>query len=192
MELLHQVRRPMGMQTAKHWLANERVSVELRRGHKQLGVVVRVRVLTVLVVLSVLVILGLPGFAATEAQAHINPNPASVKAGAKVTVSFSVGHGCGASPITKLQMKIPIGVKASDPSGPETMVPTVSGDVVTFVGAMAGKDRKIFLTLQFPKTPGVLSFPVVQTCKVGKESWIEVPNSANPKPRFPAPRITVK
>jgi hypothetical protein len=32
----------------------------------------------------------------------------------------------------------------------------------------------------------------VQTCKTGKESWIEIPNAANPKPKLPAPQIMVE
>lgn len=126
------------------------------------------------------------------AQAHIDPKPATVAAGAKTEVSFSVGHGCGASPTIKLQIKVPAGVTVSSPRGPASMVASVSGGVVTFDGVAAGKNRKVFLTLQFPKTPGLLSFPVVQTCKNGKESWIEIPNAANPKPKLPAPQIMVK
>jgi periplasmic copper chaperone A len=126
------------------------------------------------------------------AQAHIEPKPATVAAGVKIEVSFTVGHGCGSSPTTKLQIKVPAGVTVSGPRGPASMVASVSGGVVTFDGVAAGKNRKVFLTVQFPKTPGLLSFPVVQTCKTGKESWIEIPNAANPKPKLPAPQIMVK
>ncbi len=137
-------------------------------------------------------LLGVGLFTANGAQAHIEPKPATVKAGATAVVSFNVEHGCGTSPTTKLQIKIPAGVTVSNPNGPASMVPKVSGSVVTFAGVAAGNNRKVFLTLKFPKTPGLLSFPVVQTCKVGKESWIQIPNEANPKPNFPAPQITVK
>jgi periplasmic copper chaperone A len=126
------------------------------------------------------------------AEAHIEPKPATVAAGTKTEVSFSVGHGCGTSPTIKLQIKVPAGVTVSSPRGLASMVASVSGGVVTFDGVAAGKNRKVFLTLQFPKTPGLLSFPVVQTCKTGKESWIEIPNAANPKPKLPAPQIAVK
>jgi uncharacterized protein YcnI len=141
---------------------------------------------------SVLLLLLLLPVGASKAQAHIAPKPTVVKAGAKLEVSFNVEHGCGTSPTTKLQMKVPAGVTASDPRGPSQMVATVSGSVVSFDGVVAGKNSKFFVTMQFPATPNVLSFPIVQTCKVGKVSWIQVPNAANPKPSFPAPQITVK
>jgi periplasmic copper chaperone A len=132
------------------------------------------------------------GLAVPSAQAHVEPSPSVVKAGAKTSVSFNIEHGCGASPTMKLQVKIPNGVTVSHPRGPSATVASISGAVVTFDGEIQGKNQKIVLTLQFPKTPGLLRFPVVQTCKTGKESWIEVPNSANPKPNFPAPTIRVK
>jgi periplasmic copper chaperone A len=137
-------------------------------------------------------LVSLGAFTAVGAQAHIEPKPALVKAGAKVVVSFTVEHGCGTSPTTKLQIRIPSGVKVANPTGPKSMVTSISGDVVTFEGAAPGKNRKVFLTVEFPKSPGVVVFPIVQTCKVGKESWIQVPNAADPKPNFPAPQITVK
>lgn len=130
--------------------------------------------------------------AASDAQAHIEPKPTIVKAGTKLEVSFNVEHGCGTSPTTKLQMKVPAGVTASNPRGPSQVVATVSGSVVSFEGVVAGKNSKFLVTMQFPATPNVLSFPIVQTCKVGKVSWIQVPSAANPKPSFPAPQITVK
>jgi periplasmic copper chaperone A len=126
------------------------------------------------------------------AQAHISPNPTVVRAGAKVVVRFNVSHGCGASPTTKLQIKIPVGVQITKRSSEDSMASTVAGNVVTFDGVAAGKNRKVFLTMQFPKNRGLLSFPIVQTCKVGKESWIEIPNDANPNPKLPAPQILVK
>jgi periplasmic copper chaperone A len=138
------------------------------------------------------VVLSFLGLAVPTAQAHVEPSPSVVKAGAKISVSFNVEHGCGASPTIKLQVKIPNGVAVSNPRGPSATVASISGGVVTFDGEIRGKNQKIVLTLQFPKTPGLLRFPVVQTCKTGKESWIEVPNSANPKPNFPAPTIRVK
>jgi periplasmic copper chaperone A len=139
---------------------------------------------------SSLVILG--AFTASGANAHIEPKPATVKLGAKVVVSFTVEHGCGTSPTTKLQIKVPEGVQVSHPTGPKSMVSQIVGNVVTFEGLAAGKNRQVSLTVQFPKTPGLVPFPVVQTCKVGKESWIQVPNEADPKPNFPAPQIMVK
>jgi periplasmic copper chaperone A len=143
-------------------------------------------------VVSTVVLLSGGVLLATAVEAHIEPNPKAVKAGSKVTVNFNVAHGCGSSPTTKLQIKIPSGVAVSNPAGPASMVSKVAGDVVTFDGLVTGKNRKVFLTLQFPKTPGLLSFPIVQTCKSGKESWIELPNDANPNPKLPAPQILVK
>jgi periplasmic copper chaperone A len=169
----------MGMRTKSNVSATNNFSGSLMRRRSSL-------------VLGALAVMSAGILTMGAAQAHIDPKPATVAAGAKTEVSFSVGHGCGASPTTKLQIKVPAGVTVSSPRGPSSMVASVSGGVVTFDGVAAGKNRKVFLTLQFPKTPGLLSFPVVQTCKTGKESWIEIPNAANPKPKLPAPQIMVK
>ena len=132
------------------------------------------------------------GLGAGPAEAHINPKPSAVKAGSKMVVSFTVGHSCGKKPTTKLQINVPAGVTVTNPKGPVNVAVSLANGVVTFDGKFTEKSRTVSMTAQFPKTLGVLRFPIVQTCNDTKLSWIEIPNDANPKPNYPAPQITVK
>ena len=40
-------------------------------------------------------------------SAHIDPDPAQARAGSRVTVGFTVEHGCEGSPTTQLDMRLP-------------------------------------------------------------------------------------
>ena len=145
-----------------------------------------------LVVVCALPVVLLLGLGVGAAEAHINPKPSVVKAGSKTAVSFTVGHACGKKPTTKLQIKVPAEVTVTNPKGPANVTATLDNGVVSFAGTFTEKSRTVSITAQFPKTLGVLHFPIVQTCSDTKLSWIEIPNNANPKPNYPAPQITVK
>jgi periplasmic copper chaperone A len=125
------------------------------------------------------------------ADAHIDPKPASVKPGSTTTVTFSVTHGCKESPTTKLSIKLPAGVKASNPGAPKGFTGEIENNVATFTGGTLAAKGDFKLTLTFPKEVGVLSFPTVQTCDKGSTSWIGISTKANPKPDSPAPQISV-
>jgi uncharacterized protein YcnI len=134
----------------------------------------------------------LVGPLAIGAPAHIDPKPSLVKAGSTVVVTFGVEHGCADSPTTKLAIKLPTGVSAETPKGPKGFVAEVNESIVSFSGGSLPKAGAFSVTLTFPKTVGVLSFPVVQTCAKGSTSWIGVTSKSNPKPKTPAPQIRVK
>ena len=44
------------------------------------------------------------------ASAHIDPDPTEAQAGSRLTVGFTVEHGCDGSPTTQLDMRLPDGV----------------------------------------------------------------------------------
>jgi periplasmic copper chaperone A len=125
------------------------------------------------------------------AFAHVEPNPKAVAPGEKRAVAFGVEHGCKESPTTKLSIKLPPGVTADAPTGPKGFTGSVTNGVVMFEGGSLAKSGAFNVTLTFPQTEGVLSFPTVQTCAVGSTSWIAVATKSNPNPKLPAPQIAV-
>ena len=44
------------------------------------------------------------------ASAHIDPDPTEAQAGSRLTVGFTVEHGCEGSPTVQLDMRLPEGV----------------------------------------------------------------------------------
>lgn len=127
------------------------------------------------------------------AFAHLAASPSTVTPGSTVKVTFTIQHGCDASPTVKVAIKLPTGVTAAKPAGPKGFVGAVAGNVLTYdKGTLGPKTHGAFTAvLTFPPTTAVLSFPAVQTCAKGAISWIAVPTKAVPKPAHPAPQIGV-
>jgi periplasmic copper chaperone A len=120
-------------------------------------------------------------------QAHAKPNKASVPAGTRTTVQFTIQHGCDTSPTVKVAVKLPAGltkVTAVSPKGWKGALST-KGDTITWTGGPldATKQAQFGMTATFPKTKGVtLRFPMVQTCTKGVLRWIEGATSDYPTP----------
>jgi periplasmic copper chaperone A len=123
----------------------------------------------------------------SPASAHAKPNKSAFPAGSTHDVSFTIEHGCGASPTVQVAIRVPVGVKVV------TALPVrgwksshdVTKRTITWTGGVlpASKAGKFAVRMTFPKTRGVLlSFPMVQTCKVGTLRWIEGPASEYPAP----------
>ena len=141
------------------------------------------------IVLTTMVVLGVAG---GVAQAHIEPSVDRYKAGSTATVSFTVGHGCNGSPTTKLVMRLPAMVTAPLPVAPKGWNTALSADkqLVTWLGGSLPATRHgVFaLKMTFPNLPGTtLSFPIVQTCKVGLTRWA----GTSEQDEHPAPVITL-
>src|SRR3954470_12315567 len=68
------------------------------------------------------------------AAAHIDPDVSQIPAGAKATVTFTVEHGCGESPTTKLEIKVPASVTDAAAVTKAEWTSATSGDVVTITG----------------------------------------------------------
>ena len=141
------------------------------------------------VLLTTMVMLAVGGGAA---QAHIEPSVDKYKAGSTAAVSFTVTHGCNGSPTTKLVMRLPATVTAPAPMAPNGWKTAVSADkrLVTWLGGSLPATRHgVFaVKMTFPNSPGtILSFPIVQTCKVGLTRWA----GTSEKDEHPAPVITL-
>ncbi|MEU7826554.1 YcnI family protein [Catellatospora sp. NPDC049133] len=141
-------------------------------------------------------IVGAFGFA-SPASAHVTVTPSTTAAGAHAVLQFSVGHGCGDSPTTKITIQIPAEITSVTPT--RTPLWTIAKQTVTVdppaVDAHGNKIvqrvasvtfsaqtplpdgyREVFeLAVQLPEAKGAeLVFPTIQTCEQGESAWIEV------------------
>ena len=130
------------------------------------------------------------------ASAHIDPDPKQAQAGERLTVDFTVEHGCDGSPTAQLDMRLPEGV--ADPA-PETVdgwdgaVDVVDGDtIVTFAGGPLADDVEgtFSVTMTLPPTPDTtIYFPFVQRCEIGEIRWIGIPAEPGDQLDEPAPAM---
>ena len=132
------------------------------------------------------------------ASAHIDPDPVEAQAGSRLTVGFTVEHGCEGSPTVQLDMRLPEGV--ADPvtepvDGWDGSVETVDGEtIVTFAGGPLADDVEgtFSVTMTLPPTPDeTIYFPFVQRCEVGEIRWIQIPSEPGDELDEPAPAMTL-
>jgi uncharacterized protein YcnI len=130
---------------------------------------------------------------ATAAWAHVDPDPPAVQAGTKATVQLGIEHGCGTSPTTAVAMKIPATIIDAKPVGKAGWTSEVAGGEIRYTGGSldAATADHFDLTFTAPATPGPVTIPVVQTCTVGENAWIDVVTEGKPEPEHPAPVIKI-
>jgi uncharacterized protein YcnI len=135
------------------------------------------------------------GLGSGVAHAHIDPDPSTGQAGARLDVSFTVEHGCDGSPTVQLDMRLPDGVTDPVPVPPDGWEASVQDGVVTFVGGPLPDDQPLAfpITMTLPPTPEVtIYFPFVQRCEVGEIRWIDIPtDGSGAVPDEPAPALTL-
>ena len=159
---------------------------------------------------------ALPLLLAAPAAAHVTADKSEVPAGGFTDLTFTVPHGCEASPTTAIAIQIPDTIYNVTPAivtgwtpnvETETLAEPVEGshgeqiterDAVVTYTAQPGSElpdgfRQSFTVgFQAPDTPGeTLLFPVVQTCVVGETAWIEVTVDGEEEPEHPAPAVEV-
>jgi uncharacterized protein YcnI len=135
---------------------------------------------------------------ATPVSAHIDPDPTQAQAGSRLTVGFTVEHGCEGSPTTQLDMRLPDGVTdpvTEDIDGWEGSIEVVDGDtIVTFAGGPLADDVEgtFGVTMTLPATlDATIYFPFVQRCEVGEIRWIGIPAEPGDELDEPAPAMTL-
>ncbi|HSP27877.1 MAG TPA: DUF1775 domain-containing protein [Ilumatobacteraceae bacterium] len=128
--------------------------------------------------------------------AHIDPDPTQAQAGSRLTVGFTVEHGCEGSPTVQLDMRLPEGVTDPQPEnvdGWEGSIDTVDGDtIVTFAGGPLADDVEgtFSVAMTLPPTPDtIIYFPFVQRCEVGEIRWIGIPAEPGDALDEPAPAM---
>ncbi|GAA1435462.1 hypothetical protein GCM10009641_31590 [Mycobacterium cookii] len=132
------------------------------------------------------------------ASAHVTATPTTVEAGAYTVVTFSVGHGCEASPTTSIEIQVPEPVLSVTPTRNPfwDVEPTVEqldepvadahgNEVTERVASIVytartplpdGMRDTFELSFQLPDAAGeTLTFPTIQTCEEGENAWTEVP-----------------
>ncbi|WP_230860104.1 YcnI family copper-binding membrane protein [Actinoplanes aureus] len=143
-------------------------------------------------------IVSLVGLAA-PASAHVAVTPSTTTAGAHAVLEFTVGHGCGTSPTTKITIQIPeqitsvsptrtalwkvekrtekIDPPATDSHGNKIVERVASVTFRTDTPLPDGYRETFELAVQLPEAGGTtLAFPTIQTCEQGESAWIEVPH----------------
>jgi periplasmic copper chaperone A len=132
------------------------------------------------------------------ASAHIDPDPVQAQAGSRLTVGFTVEHGCAGSPTVQLDMRLPEGVIDPVPEpveGWDGSVDTVDGDtIVTFEGGPLADDVEgtFSVTMTLPPTPDTtIYFPFVQRCEVDEIRWIGIPAEPGDELDEPAPAMAL-
>jgi uncharacterized protein YcnI len=135
---------------------------------------------------------------AGSVSAHIDPDPAEAQAGSRLTVGFTVEHGCDGSATVQLDMRLPVGVTDAVPEpvpGWDGSIETVDGDtIVTFVGGPLADDVEgtFDVTMTLPPTPDTtIFFPFVQRCEVGEIRWIGIPAEPGEELDEPAPAMVL-
>ncbi|MFN3255344.1 MAG: DUF1775 domain-containing protein [Ilumatobacter sp.] len=119
---------------------------------------------------------------ASPALAHIDPDPTEAQAGSRLSVGFTVEHGCDGSPTTSLDMRLPDGITDATPEPPQGWEGSVADNVVTFVGGPLPDDQELTfnVALTLPATPDTtVYYPFVQRCEVGEIRWIGVPSDGS-------------
>lgn len=160
-------------------------------------------------------VLGLTAFAASvalagPASAHVSVTPSTTAAGAYSVLTFSVAHGCEASPTTSLTFAMPADVITVSPTvNPNWTVtkkmeklasPVDDGHGGQYTERVAqvvytartplldGYRDTVALQLQLPRTPGEkLVIPVIQKCEQGQTNWTQTYAEGDEEPESPAP-----
>lgn len=136
--------------------------------------------------------------AATPAWAHVTVQPATASAGAYQVLRFGVGHGCGdKAATTALRVEIPAGVTVARPQPkPGWNLEIVrTGEVVSAVvwrgGLPPDQFDEFMILTKLPGADGALAFPAIQTCGAETNRWTESQSPGAPRPKFPAPSVTL-
>ncbi len=126
------------------------------------------------------------------ALAHIDPDPAQAQAGSRLTIGFTIEHGCEGSPTVQIDMRLAEGVTDPVPEPVDGWTPSVDADVVTYVGGPLPDDEEgtFEITMTMPATVDTsIFFPIVQRCEVGEIRWIGLPTASGDEPVEPAPAV---
>lgn len=135
------------------------------------------------------------------ASAHVTVTPSDTAAGSYSVLTFAFGHGCDASPTTKLTFDLPDEIESVSPTlNPNWTIEKVAdGDRTAQVVYTAitpvedGYRDTIALQVHLPEDAAgtTLEFPVLQSCESGETNWNEPAVEGEAEPEHPAPSITV-
>lgn len=132
---------------------------------------------------------------AAPAWAHVEIDPAEVKANTPTEVEVVVEHGCGTSPISKVVTRLPAEAVDVTATAPDGWTVTVAAGVVTWDGAAkpVAEDLRLGLAFTARAEPGSeLKFPTIESCPNGEDvRWIEDVADDGTESQRPLPRVRV-
>ncbi|WP_144722054.1 DUF1775 domain-containing protein [Agrococcus jejuensis] len=135
--------------------------------------------------------------APAAASAHVTVDGTSTAPGTASTLSFTIEHGCDASPTTAVTIAIPDEVSAVTPIANAGW--TIEADLaapgrtMTYVAQTplpSAVHDTLVMDVTFPDDlpeGTVLAFPVEQTCEVGSLAWDSTAADAD----HPAPQLAI-
>lgn len=128
------------------------------------------------------------------ASAHVEPDPATVAAGSRSAVGFTIGHGCNGSPTVKVELKIPGGFLDASPVEIPGWTATSTGDTISWTGGPLDASTPLTFSVELtaPAQAGDYPFPLVQTCETGSIAWVETQAPGAPEPERPVPVLAVE
>jgi len=136
--------------------------------------------------------------AAAPAAAHVTVQPSTATPSAYQVLRFGVGHGCGdKDATTALRIEIPAGVTVARPQPKpgwklEIVRAGESISAIVWRGALPPDEFDEFvLLIKLPAAAGPLAFPAIQSCGAQENRWTEAPPTGGPRPKFPAPVVTL-
>ena len=138
------------------------------------------------------------------AQAHVTLPAGGATIGSHYDAAFTVGHACeGAQATTALSVQLPpeFRLERAEPRDGWTLSAPAAGSqggTVRWTAsdaahALGGHDHAAFVVRgTLPGQPGMLYFPVTQTCDVGQVAWSQIPAKGdNAKLSTPAAKLEV-
>jgi predicted lipoprotein with Yx(FWY)xxD motif len=134
---------------------------------------------------------------APAARAHVVVAPTMAAPGATATLNFVVGHGCDGQPTTALRVEAPKGVTALEPQPKAGWTAAVEalaggGQAVTWKGGEPlTKADSFSVRVRLPKAGDKVAFAAVQSCGQTIVRWDEAVAADGPKPKHPAPVVTL-
>lgn len=135
---------------------------------------------------------------AGTAQAHVSVQPATAVPGAYQVLRFGVGHGCDGAATTAVTIRLPSGLRAARPQPKPGWALEVerAGDEVRAIrwrGGPLPADQfdEFVMLVHLPDGAGPLAFPALQSCGARDTLWGEPTPPAGPRPRQPAPTVTL-
>ncbi|RAK67207.1 YcnI family protein [Phenylobacterium kunshanense] len=141
---------------------------------------------------------ALATFTAGATQAHVSIQPTTAAPGAYQVLRFGVGHGCSGDATTAVTIRIPPGTLAARPQPKPgwTLEVDREGDVVRAIRWRGGplpadQFEEFVMLVHLPERAGPLAFPALQTCGARDTLWGEPTPPGGPRPRQPAPVVTL-
>lgn len=147
--------------------------------------------------LAFVVTTALAGLLPLCAQAHVVVSPNLAAPGGVETLNFIVGHGCAGQPTTALRVEAPATVTSIEPQPKAGWAATQEalpggGRAITWRGGEPlSKADGFAVRVRLPAQAGRVSFIAVQSCGDTQVRWDEPPPADGPKPKHPAPTVTL-